>query len=88
MSQALRGIDYTKGPYYAEAGDFSAVGSEHMRLTNDLPNQVSTSIGTLGDEDLFVGGDHPFRWRRQTGRGRRRLPSERALHLSRRLSQD
>jgi outer membrane receptor protein involved in Fe transport len=60
IPQLLKGVDYTKGPYYPEIGDFGAVGSEHMRLTDDLPNQVSTSIGTLGDEDVFGGGTLHF----------------------------
>ena len=60
MPQLLQGVDYTKGPYYAEVGDFGAVGSEHMKLANEIPDQVSTSIGTLGDEDLFVGGTTHF----------------------------
>ena len=56
----LGGLDYTKGPYYAGIGDFGAVGSEHMRLLDELPNQISTSIGTLGDEAVFGGGTVHF----------------------------
>ena len=60
IPQLLQGLDYTKGPYYAEIGDFGAVGSEHMRLLDDLPDQVSTSIGTLGSEEVFGGGTLHF----------------------------
>jgi hypothetical protein len=60
LPQLLGGISYTKGPYYADIGDFGAVGSAHMRLLDDLPNQVSTSVGTLGDEDVFGGGTAHF----------------------------
>jgi outer membrane receptor protein involved in Fe transport len=60
IPQLLAGVDYTKGPYYAAIGDFGAVGSEHIRLTDDLPNQISTSIGTLGDEEIFGGGTYHF----------------------------
>ncbi len=60
LPQLLGGLSYTKGPYYADIGDFGAVGSAHMRLLDDLPNQVSTSIGTLGDEDVFGGGTAHF----------------------------
>ena len=60
MPQIVGGLDFTKGPYYAENGDFSAVGSARVRLTNDLPNQVSASIGTLGDDEVFIGGTHHF----------------------------
>ncbi|HEY5411786.1 MAG TPA: TonB-dependent receptor [Caulobacteraceae bacterium] len=60
MPQIVDGIDYTKGPYYAAIGDFGAVGSAHVRLIDDLPNEVSGSIGTFGDEELAVGGTHHF----------------------------
>ncbi len=58
MPQVVSGLDYTKGSYYAAVGDFGAVGSAHVRLTDDLANQVSVSAGTLGDQDLFAGGTH------------------------------
>src|SRR5665213_2257889 len=60
IPQVVNGIDYTKGPYYAAIGDFGAVGSAHVRLIDDLPNQVSGSIGTFGDEQAFAGGTHHF----------------------------
>lgn len=60
MPQVLSGMDYTKGPYYASLGDFGAVGSIHMKLTDDLPTQISASAGTVGDQDLFGGGTYHF----------------------------
>ena len=60
MPQLAAGLDYTKGPYYASVGDFGAVASTHMRLLDTLPNQVSISAGTLGDQDGFIGGTHEF----------------------------
>ena len=60
IPQLVEGVDYTKGPYFASLGDFGAVGAEHMRLTDDLPNQVSASAGTLGDDDVFGGGTVHF----------------------------
>jgi outer membrane receptor protein involved in Fe transport len=60
LPELLGGLDYTKGPYYAELGDFGAVGSEHLKLLDDIPNQVSTSIGTAGDEELFGAGTLHF----------------------------
>jgi hypothetical protein len=58
MPQVVGGLDYTKGPYYAANGDFSAVGSARVHLVDVLPNQISAGAGTLGDDDLFVGGTH------------------------------
>jgi outer membrane receptor protein involved in Fe transport len=60
MPQIISGIDYTKGPYYAAIGDFGAVGSARVRLVDDLPNQISGSLGTFGDEEAFVGGTRHF----------------------------
>ncbi len=60
IPQILGGLDYTKGPYYAEIGDFGAVGSEHLHLLDDLPDQISTSFGTLGDQEVFGGGTLHF----------------------------
>ena len=60
MPQVLSGLDYTKGPYYASVGDFGAVGSIHVKLTDDLPNQIQTSVGTVGDQDIFGGGTYHF----------------------------
>ena len=60
IPQLLNGLDYTKGPYYASVGDFGAVGSIHMKFTDDLPDQVQASAGTVGDQDLFGGGTYHF----------------------------
>jgi outer membrane receptor protein involved in Fe transport len=60
IPQLLAGVDFTKGPYFAELGDFGSVGSEHMRLLDDLPKQISASAGTLGDDEVFVGGTLHF----------------------------
>jgi len=58
MPQIVGGLDFTKGPYYASVGDFGAVGSAHVRLVDDLPNQVSASAGTLRDFEGYVGGTY------------------------------
>jgi outer membrane receptor protein involved in Fe transport len=60
MPQLLAGLDFTKGPYYANIGDFGAVGSEHMHLLDDLPDQISTTLGTLGAAEVFGGGTLHF----------------------------
>ncbi len=60
MPQLTAGLDYTKGPYYASVGDFGAVISAHIHLLDAIPNQVSLSAGTLGDQSAFVAGTHEF----------------------------
>lgn len=54
IPQVVAGIDYTKGPYHAAIGDFGSVASSHTRLVNDLPAQVSATVGTDGYQDLFT----------------------------------
>jgi outer membrane receptor protein involved in Fe transport len=49
-------ITYTKGPYYADVGDFGAVGSVHIGYRDTIPFQASVGIGTLGYEHLFMAG--------------------------------
>lgn len=58
IPETASGLDYTKGPYYASIGDFGAVISQHMRLADDLPNQVIASVGTVGDERLAITGTY------------------------------
>jgi outer membrane receptor protein involved in Fe transport len=49
-------ITYTKGPYYADVGDFGAVGSVRVGLRDVIADQVAASIGTLGYGRLFGAG--------------------------------
>ena len=56
MPQVVGGLDYTKGPYYAEIGDFGAVGATHVKLIDDLPNSMTATAGTQRDQELYAGG--------------------------------
>ena len=49
-------ITYTKGPYYADVGDFGAVGSLHVSYRDTIPDQVSATVGTLGFQRIFAAG--------------------------------
>jgi hypothetical protein len=61
-------IDYRKGPYYAEEGDFSSAGSARIRLFDSLPRGVaSLTLGAHNYERLLVADSHssavgPGRW--------------------------
>jgi outer membrane receptor protein involved in Fe transport len=50
------GITYTKGPYYANVGDFGAVGSVLIDYRNAIADQVSATVGTLGYQRIFSAG--------------------------------
>lgn len=49
-------VTYTKGPYYANEGDFATVGSVHINYLNALVPQISWTDGTLIYQRLFAGG--------------------------------
>ncbi len=49
-------ISYTKGPYYADVGDFGAVGSVHVSYRDTIADQVAATVGTLGFERIFTAG--------------------------------
>jgi hypothetical protein len=38
-------LTYTKGPYYANVGDFGAVGSVHVDYRDTIEDQVSATSG-------------------------------------------
>ncbi len=53
IPELVNRIDYKKGPYYADEGDFSSAGAAHIRLANKLP-QGLVSIST-GENDYQRG---------------------------------
>ncbi|MFL5296961.1 MAG: TonB-dependent receptor plug domain-containing protein, partial [Phenylobacterium sp.] len=55
IPELASGVHFTKGPYYADEGDFSSVGSDHVGLVRDLDTTVNASLGTVGDARLFAG---------------------------------
>ena len=60
IPELAQGLDYTKGPYYAAAGDFGAVATTHLALANEVPNQVAVAAGMFGIYNLFAGGTRHF----------------------------
>jgi outer membrane receptor protein involved in Fe transport len=59
MPEFMNGLDYTKGPYHAEVGDFGSVAATHVRLADEIPDQVAVAGGTLGIYNVFAGGTTP-----------------------------
>jgi outer membrane receptor protein involved in Fe transport len=60
IPELANGITYTKGPYYADVGDFGAVGSVHINYRDAIADQASGTIGTLGFGRLFTGQSQPL----------------------------
>jgi hypothetical protein len=53
-------LTYTKGPYYADVGDFGAVGSVDVRYRDSIDDEVAWSVGTFGFQRLFLAGSQPL----------------------------
>jgi outer membrane receptor protein involved in Fe transport len=49
-------LSYTKGPYYANVGDFGAVGSVRVALADTIPGQASVTAGTFDFQRYFAAG--------------------------------
>lgn len=49
MPELVSGIEYRKGPYYADVGDFSAAGAARIEYANSLPYTMGSV--TLGEGD-------------------------------------
>ncbi|MDQ6622036.1 MAG: HupE/UreJ family protein, partial [Verrucomicrobiota bacterium] len=53
IPELVRGIDYSKGPFFAEVGDFSSAGAAQFQLFPELPNGIAT---------ISVGGNNFYRF--------------------------
>lgn len=49
IPELVQRVDFRKGPYYAEEGDFSTAGAAHIEFANSLPKGIaSATLGTDG----------------------------------------
>lgn len=53
IPELVERVDYRKGPYYAELGDFANAGAAQMKLFDRLPRGIATL--TLGEHDFTRG---------------------------------
>jgi hypothetical protein len=51
---------YTEGPYYADQGDFSSVGSVHISYADTVPDQIEATGGTFNFERVFAAATQPL----------------------------
>jgi outer membrane receptor protein involved in Fe transport len=56
LPELADGIAYTKGPYYANVGDFGPVGSVRIAYRDSIPDQATLTLGTYGFQRLFAAG--------------------------------
>jgi hypothetical protein len=61
IPELISGIDYSKGPYFADKGDFDTAGSVSIDYVDTLPHDLaSVSAGTLGDYRGFTAMSRPL----------------------------
>jgi len=56
MPELVSYVEYKKGTYYADQGDFSTAGSYNLFFRDTLPSTAEFGIGDYGYDRLFVGG--------------------------------
>jgi len=61
IPELVSGIQYTKGPYYADEGDFSAAGAVNVNYVNSLEAPIGdVGLGNNGYERGLFAGSTPF----------------------------
>jgi len=57
IPELISGVQYTKGPYYADQGDFSSAGTANINYVNFLQHAVvSVGAGSFGQQRVFAAG--------------------------------
>jgi outer membrane receptor protein involved in Fe transport len=57
IPEVVSGLQYQKGPYYADEGDFAAAGAAHVQLMNKLDRGIGElTAGTYGYRRAVVAG--------------------------------
>ena len=60
IPELVERIDYSKGPYSADAGDFSAAGTVHFRTSDALPTTIAeVMVGSNGYARALAAGSTP-----------------------------
>ncbi|WP_020167128.1 MULTISPECIES: TonB-dependent receptor [Methylotenera] len=57
MPELIDSLEFKKGAYHAEQGDFSAAGSTHLHYAKTLPQSIAKlTLGSYGFQRLFNAG--------------------------------
>jgi TonB dependent receptor/Carboxypeptidase regulatory-like domain/TonB-dependent Receptor Plug Domain len=77
IPELVSGVQFRKGPYYAENGDFSSAGSANVNYFNALDRPIVSLTGGSFDYGRFLGAVSPrvgagnvlaaFEWERDNG---------------------
>jgi hypothetical protein len=61
IPELVQRIDYRKGPYFAEQGDFSSAGAANLEYFRELPQKIARFEGGMFDYYRLLGaGSHPL----------------------------
>jgi outer membrane receptor protein involved in Fe transport len=61
IPELIQQVDYEKGPYYAQNGDFSSAGAANLRYVDRLPqNLASVTLGENGYDRGLLALSHTF----------------------------
>jgi outer membrane receptor protein involved in Fe transport len=61
IPELVRSIDYSKGPYFADKGDFDTAGAVDISYVDVLPHDLaSVSVGTLGGYRGLAAASRPW----------------------------
>ena len=53
IPELIGSVDIRKGPYFADEGDFSSVGSVHVGLLDSIRTMASMTVGSFGYRRIF-----------------------------------
>ncbi len=56
LPEVVSFVEFKKGPYFADEGDFSTAGSYNLFYRNTIPNTAELTGGTNGFARLFLAG--------------------------------
>ncbi len=74
IPELVRGIDYRKGPYFADEGDFSSAGAAHIRYRDLLDRPFAdVTVGAHGYRRSLLAGSTTLGGEKGVGRGPRLL---------------
>lgn len=61
IPELISGVQYKKGPYYADEGDFASAGAININYMNALDRPlVSVTGGSFGYQRVLAAGSHPW----------------------------
>jgi hypothetical protein len=58
MPELVSYVEFKKGTYYADQGDFSTAGAYNLYFRNTIPSVTSIGIGDFGYDRLFSAGSY------------------------------